>query len=163
MNLLVYLIFILLAFLTTLLDTSFFSFLEVYHATILSSFAFLVSFSILDIKKGTLIFAAFLTLFFAVFSSLPVWLIICLFFGIPLIIFVVRFRLAIDRSGFLLVLTFISTGLLFQLSLAMAALDFSKNAFISVISFTIINTIFGLLVYYLTQKTLRILSRINRI
>ena len=159
MNLLAYIIFIFLALATTLLDTSFFSFLEIYYATILTSLAFLISFSILNLKKGAIIYAAFLTLFFAIFSSLPVWYLICLFFGIPLIIFAVRFRLAIDRSRLLLILTFLIANLLFQLSLAVASLDFSKYAFISIVSFTVINTLAGLIIYFITKKIINILSR----
>lgn len=160
MNLLAYITFVFLALVTTLLDTSFFSFLEIYYATILTSLAFLISFSVLNLKKGAIIYAAFLTLFFAIFSSLPVWLLICLFFGIPLIIFAVRFRLAIDRSKLLLTLTFLIANLLFQLSLATASLDFSKYAFISVVSFTIANTLVGLLIYFVTKKIVNTLSQI---
>lgn len=159
MNVFTYIIFISLALVTTLLDTSFFSYLEIYYATILTSLAFLISFSILNLKKGAVIYAAFLTLFFAIFSSLPVWLLICLFFGLPLIIFAVRFRLAIDRSILILILTFIVANLLFQLSLAIASLDFSKYAFISVVSFTVINTLAGLAIYYITKTIINILSR----
>jgi len=162
MSILTYFIFGLLAFATTLLDTSFFSFLEIYYATIITSLAFLISFSILNLKKRTIIYAAFLTLFFVVFSSLPVWFIICVFFGIPLIIFAVRFRLALDRSILLLVLTFIFSNFLFQMFLAVSSVDFSRTAFISVISFTLINTIAGLVIYYIVQKVIKISSQILR-
>lgn len=159
MNLLTYIIFIFLALVTTLLDTSFFSFLEIYYATVLISLAFLISFSILNLRKGVTIYATFLTLFFAVFSSLPVWLLISLFFGIPLIIFAVRFRLAIDRSKLILVSAFLIANLLFQLSLAVVSLDFSKYAFISIVSFMVINTLAGLVIYFITKKIINIFSR----
>lgn len=157
-----YLFLLILAFASTLLDVSFFSFLEIQDATILSSLALLITLSILDLKKSTVIFASFLTLFFAIFSSLSVWMMIALFFGVPLLIFVANHRFAIDRANFLVIFTFIFFNLIFQLSLALFSLDFSATAFKSIISFMIINSVFGLMIYYLAKKTLNIFAPIIR-
>lgn len=154
MKLLYYIFILLLAFLSALLDTSFFSFLEFYHATILSSLAILISLPMLDIKKGTVIFATLLILFFTIFSSLQVWFLFLIFIIIPLIVFYLNRRFAFDHSKILIILVFLLCNFLFQFGLAMVSQDFSTSAFISVISFTIINTFTGFFIFYIL-KTIR--------
>lgn len=155
----VYYIFILLlAFFSSLLDTSFFSFLEIYYATILISLAILISLPMLNVKKGTIIYATMLILFFTIFSSLAIWFLTLMFILIPLIVFYLNHRFAFDHSKLLIVIVFLFCNFLFQFSLATINQDFSTQAFISVLSFTFINTIAGFIVYNLLKIVKKIIA-----
>ena len=158
MKLLYYILIILLAFVSTLLDTSFFSFLDIYYATVLTSLAILISLPMLEIKKGTVIYATLLLLFFAIFSSLEIWFLFLVITIIPLIVFYLNRRFAFEHSKILIVLVFLMCNFIFQFGLAVASQDFSTQAFISVISFTVINTIVGVLIYYLLKILRKFIS-----
>lgn len=158
MKLLYYIFILLLAFVSTLLDTSFFSFLEIYYATILISLGILISLPMLEIKKGTVIYATLLILFFTIFSSLQIWFLFLIFIIIPLIVFYLNRRFAFEHSKILIVLVFILCNFLFQFSLAAVSQNFSTQAFISVISFTLINTISGILIFYVLKTAKKFIS-----
>lgn len=158
MKLLYYILILLLAFISSLLDTSFFSFLEIYYATILISLGILISLPMLNIKKGTVMFATFLILFFTIFSSLEIWFLFLIFISIPLIVFYLNRRFAFDHSKILIILVFLFCNFLFQFSLAVVSQDFSIQAFISVISFTTINTIAGFIIYNILKTTKKFIS-----
>lgn len=158
MKLLYYIILILLAFFAVLLDTSFFSFLEICYATILLSLVILISLPLLNIEKGTIIFATMLIVFFSIFSSLPIWFLTLIFILIPSIVFYLNRRFAFDHSKLLIVMVFVLCSFLFQLGLAIISQDFSQQAFISVISFTIINTIFGVIIFYVFKFAKKFIS-----
>lgn len=158
MKLIYYFLLIALAFISTLLDTSFFSFLEIYYAIILISLGILISLPMLDIKKGTVIYATLLILFFTIFSSLQIWFLFLIFILIPLIVFYLNRRFAFEHSKILIVLVFILCNFLFQFSLAAVSQNFSTQAFISVISFTLINTISGILIFYILKTAKKFIS-----
>jgi len=158
MKIFYYIFLILLAFCAVLLDTSFFSFLIIYNATILISLILLISMPLSGVRKGTVIYASFLILFFAVFSSLPVWFLLLQFMLIPLIVFYLNQRFALDQSKILVILAFVLCCVFFQLSLAVVSQDFSKQAFVSVISFTIINSIAGVIIFFIFRKMIKTIS-----
>lgn len=158
MKIIYYLSIIALAFFSSLLDTSFFSFLEIYYATVLISLGILISLPMLDIKKGTVIYATLLILFFSVFSSLQIWFLFLIFILIPLIVFYFNRRFALDHSKILIILVFLLCNFLFQFGLAAVSQDFSTSAFISVVSFTIINTIAGVLIFYVLKTVSKFIS-----
>lgn len=158
MKLLYYILIVFLAFFAVLLDTSFFSFLEVYYATVLISLGILISLPMLDIKKGTIIYATLLILFFTIFSSLQIWFIFVIFILIPLIVFYLNRRFAFDHSKILIILVFLLCTFLFQFSLALVSQDFSTQAFVSIFSFMIINTIIGFLIFYLLKTARRTIA-----
>lgn len=158
MKLFYYITILFLAFLSTLLDTSYFSFLEIYYSTILISLGILISLAMLGIKKGTVMYATFLILFFTIFSSLQVWFLFSIFILIPLIVFYLNRRFAFDHSKILIILVFLFCNFLFQFSLAVISQDFSTQAFISVVSFTVINTILGFLIFNVLKMARKFIS-----
>jgi len=158
MKLLYYIFIILLAFVSALLDTSFFSFLEIYYATIIISLAILISLPMLNVRKGTIIYSTMLILFFAIFSSLPIWFLSLIFISIPLMVFYLNHRFAFDHSKLLIIIVFIFCNFMFQFSLAAISQDFSTQAFISVVSFTIINTIAGFIMFNILKIVKKIIA-----
>lgn len=152
MNPYLYIIIPLLSLLTTILDTSLFSFYEAFGATIISTFAVIVILAVLDYKKQAVLFAFWSVLFFSALSSLPIYILFLVFVGLPLLIFVFRSKFNFD-SGFIIILVlFFLSNLLFRLLLLIIDVEISREMVISLISFPIINTLFCLIIYPLIKK-----------
>ena len=138
---------IVLAFSLTLFDTSFFSFLDIFGSNILSSFIFLLSLALLIKYQDLLIFVFSISLFFAAFSSLPVWQIFISFFILPEITFFVKKKYLPDISVLPVAITFVITAVLFGAVLIMGVDDFSSEAFGQLGYFALINAVLGISVY----------------
>ncbi len=147
-----YIILAILSLLTTLLDTSFFSFIDIFEASIISTFAVLFTMAILNLKREALYFASFSILFYVIFSSVPVYLLFILFLGIPLILYLTKTKIALNQENVLWVITiFLLANFLFDLLLLLLFGGVSAESITSLFSFIVINTIFGLIIYYLSK------------
>jgi len=141
---------------TTLLDTSFFSFIDIFEATILTTFLVLLVLVILNFRREALYFASFSILFFTIFSSVPIYLLFVLFFGIPIAIYLVKTKIAVNQENiFWVIIIFLVANFFFDLLLLVFWGEANANALTSLMFFTIVNTIFGLLIFYITKIIIR--------
>lgn len=152
MKLYKYILLFVLSFLTAILDTSFFSFLTLYEASLISTFSIMIILMILDLRREALYFASFSILFYTIFSSVPVYLLFILFLGIPLFFYLLKTRVAINLESlvWVIIILFLS-NLLFDLLLIVFFGDVSAGSLTSLLFFTIINTVFGLIVFYISK------------
>lgn len=149
MNIINYILITVIAIVSVILDTSFFSFLEVWHATVLITFQILITLSIIGFRQHLLYFAAIAILLYAIFSSVPLYFLILAFLGIPLLIIFLKSKITYESNFPVIFLSFLIVNLIFQLGLIGASLSFSAAAITSIASFSIINTMAGLIIYYI--------------
>ncbi len=152
MNLIEFILFPILSFLLVCLDTSFFSFHEICSSTIISSFDVIIVFSLFDKRKQALYCAAFAILFLSALSSLPLYVLIIAYFGLPLIISYLKQKIFFDQVLSSAVLIYLGATLLFRI-LLLPMSDFSLNGLLlSVVMFIIINTLFGIFLFVIAKK-----------
>lgn len=151
MSIAYYVIITFITLLLSLLDTSYLSFLEISGATILLSYAVLIVLALLDRKKPTFFYAAILTLFYSAFSSLPILFLIFMFFATPLAIQYSKKRFSIENNIVIILLVFFISNFVFEGLLILISKDFSYLALNALISFTTINTIAGMIIYFCTK------------
>jgi len=147
-----YIILAIAAFVTTLLDTSFFSFIDIFEASIISTFSALLVLTILNFKREALYFASFSILFYTIFSSVPVYLLFLLFFGISTLFYLAKIKVAINlKSIFWVIIIFLVSNFLFDLFLLLLFGGVTADSLTSLFFFVIINTIFGIILFYLSK------------
>lgn len=149
MNFTNYIILILLAVISALLDTSFFSFLDVWNATVLLTFQILIVLSLLRFKNVLIVFAALSILLYASLSSLPIIFLIVAFLLIPLLIVYLGTKITFESNFPLILLSFLLINLVFQLLLVAISLEVSGAALTSVASFALINSMVGIIIFYI--------------
>ena len=153
MNIINYIVIVVVAIVSVILDTSFFSFLEIWHATVLISFQILITLAIIGFRYHLLYFSALAILLYAVFSSVPLYFLILAFLGIPLLIIYLKLKITYDSNFPIILLSFLVINFVFQLGLIGVSLNFSAIAVTSVASFSLINTLAGLIIYYIINYT----------
>jgi hypothetical protein len=146
----------LVVFFLTFLDVSFFSFIDIYGATLLSSFTFLIIFCITDQTHKEYIIVSLLTVFFfSVFSSLPISAILIGFFVIPAtVVFVRTHYLPEPNLGTSIIYFFISSFLLEGFFLIYAK-SWNVLGFLTLSWFIFINTFWGFWAYFFYLKIKR--------
>lgn len=151
-----YLFLIAVSFALSFLDISFFSFLGVYGATILSSFIFMIIFTFLDkTKKDYLIVSLSLVLFFVVFSSLPLFPIMINFFLIPAAISYFRKYYLPEPSLIVSPLYFLAATFIFEGVLLIYDKAWNNYGFLTFSWFIFINTVLGIIIYALYLRIRR--------
>lgn len=149
-----YIFLFLLALTTTLLDTSFFSSLNFFGATILSTLSILIVFSILERTRASYLFAAFATLCYAALSSLSVYLLVILFLGIPFGIAYLKSKLLIEFNLLLSFFAILSAEFVFILVASAVSSGFSLAILKYIASFLTINTLMTIIIFVLGKKLL---------
>lgn len=147
----------------TLLDTSFFANLSIRNASIVSVFQLIIIFALMADTKKYFFFVSSAIIFFSIFSSLPVWLIFVLFFVLPgSVLYLRKGHLPLPSVPVALIL-FAIVNLVFELILLLYFGEWNKNGFSSLYYFVIINTIFGVILYYFFHLFLNLASRGGKI
>lgn len=143
MKYLKFLSFFFLGLCLVLLDVSFLSNFEVYGATVISSFVFLIILAISDRQEDFVLFSLSLVILFAVFSSLPLFIIFLNFVLLPLAFNLVRRKYLHVPNRFSAVIYLLAATFLFELVLVIWGREFNQFGFLAVAYFIIINTICG--------------------
>lgn len=136
----------------TLLDVSLLSNFEFFGATILTSFSLLIVLAVSDRLEDLAYYSLGLVILFAVFSSLPLFLIMINFVFLPLVISYVRRRYFHKPSEFAVLLYLILGNFLFEAILVVWAGELNKIGLLLIMSFVIINTVCGFLINILFSK-----------
>lgn len=147
-----YLFIPILALFATILDTSFFSFFDIFGATIVSTFVILLVFATLGYRKITLLFAAFSILFLSIFSSLPLYSMLASFFGVPLLILYIKEKVFYESSMTTVLVVFFIANLIFRIFLLSLDVLSSGESISSIIFFPLINTISCFIVFVIVKK-----------
>jgi len=145
-----YIIFLFLfAVILVLLDTSFFSFLTLFDASIISSFSFLVFFTLNDKNLNkVLLFASFLAVLFSAFSSLSVLVIMINFIFLPTVMFYLRKNYFSDINQFVVIFILLLINFLFDLVIIFSyQLPWDLNILYQLMSFILINTLFQIFIF----------------
>lgn len=129
-----------------LFDVSFLSNFEVYGATILSSYSLLIIMSVLGGFNNFAYFSLSLVILFAVFSSLPIFLILLNFVGLPLLFNFVRHKYFHAPNRFTILIYLVIANFLFEAFVMIWLREFSPAGVLTVGYFTIINTVAGFLI-----------------
>ena len=140
------------ALLTTILDTSFFSFFDVFGATVVSSFAMLLILATLGYRKITLLFAACSVLFLSIFSSLPLYSMLASFLGLPLLILYLKDKVFYESSIFIVTAVFFISNLIFRIFLLPLQGGATGESLESIMFFPIINTLVCFVLYVILRK-----------
>ncbi|MFA4996027.1 MAG: hypothetical protein WC536_02710 [Patescibacteria group bacterium] len=143
---------VLLAFILSILDTSFFSFIPILGATIISSYITIINFSITGKTNDFLIFTISVIFFFSAFSSLPVWMIVLTFLLIPYLIHYVKNHFFPDPSAPFSIAFFMAGTFLFSLISLIYGKEWNMTGVILVSSFIFVNSLFGVFLYYISRK-----------
>lgn len=152
MNLTKILFLILLAFILSILDTSFFSFIPIFGATIISSYVAIINFSINGKINEFLLFTIAVIFFFSAFSSLPVWLIVAIFLLVPYLIFYIKKSYFPEPSTLSSLAFFSFATFLFALASLLYDQEWHLNRIAVGLYFILINSAFGVFFYYLSKK-----------
>jgi len=150
-----------LALLLALVDTSVLSFFPVFEATILLSVSTLIVLSLLGYKREAVYFAGFSAIFYAAFSSMPVYFVVIFFLAMPFLISYLKTKAFFEGNIYLSVLVFLISFFLFGLIFFILEGDLSKNSLLVLFSFMIVNTLSGIIVYFVIKIFMLKLS-INR-
>jgi len=144
-------ILMLLSLILTLLDVSFFTSIPIAGATIISTYAVIINFSILKNNKNNnnenFIFEAISLIFFSIFSSVPIWLLLIAFFIIPGTIFYLRKNYFPAPSIIVSIAFFALANLFFDLILLVYFSEYNLAGLKSLLYFVLINTIIGVAIY----------------
>lgn len=140
------LIYFLLGFVLVLFDVSFLSNFEIYGATVLLSFSFLVILAVVRPFEDFMYFSLSLVILFAIFSSLPLFLVVLNFVLLPLLINFVRTKY-FHRPGRLGMIAYLAVAnFLFELILTIWAKELNQSGFLAIGYFTLINTFTGFII-----------------
>lgn len=154
-----YTILILAPAVLTLLDTAFFSNLTIKDASIISVFQFLILFSLIADAGNCLVFAAFSVFFFSIFSSLPLWLIFLLFFILPSMIMYLRRSHLPLPSVPASAIFFVLSNAIFEMILLLYSKQWSSAGFSVLYYFVLINSIIGVVIYYVAHLIIGLSTR----
>lgn len=152
MTIFTYIFFAILTLITSLLDISYFSALPIFGSSILLTFQLIIVIAAYDWRYYSIIFATFAILFYAGLSSLPIYLILALFIGIPLLIFYLRKRIIFELNYFSFLSIIIASNLIFQIIYLISVWDFTSNTFFASLSFILINSLTGIIIFFISSK-----------
>ena len=147
----------------TLLDTSFFANMTIRDSSLVSVFQFIIILALVADTRNFFIFISGAIIFFAVFSSLPVWLIFILLFALPSAILYLRKGHLPLPSLPVAAIIILLANLIFELILLLYIKEWNKNGFLVMYYFILINTFFGALIYYFFHLYLNIKTRGGKI
>ncbi|MFA7244025.1 MAG: hypothetical protein WC080_01915 [Patescibacteria group bacterium] len=151
MTILTYIFLGITALIATLLDISYFSFLSVAGSSILLVFIIQLILAALDLKYYSIIFASFAVLFYAGLSSVPIQYILILFIIIPLLIFYLRQKIRFDLTYFSFLFIIVGSCAVFQILLIILELNFSIQSFLSALTFIVVNSLAGIVVFSIAK------------
>lgn len=147
----------------TLLDTSLFANMTLKNASIVSVFQFMIILALVADTRNFFIFISGAIIFFAVFSSLPVWTIFILLFLLPSsVLYLRKGHLPLPSVPVAAIILLLS-NLIFELVLLLYIKEWNKNGFEVMYYFVLINTVFGSLIYYFFRIYLHIKTRGGKI
>lgn len=152
MTIFTYLFFAILTLISSLLDISYFSALPVFGSSILLTFQLIIVIAAYDWRYYSIIFAAFAILFYTGLSSLPIYFILILFIGIPLLIFYLRKRIIFELNYFTFLTIIFASNLVFQIAYLIIGWDFSINIIFAALSFILINSLAGIILFIISSK-----------
>lgn len=148
-------ILIIVPFILTLLDVSFFSQFSIFGATILSLYSILLIYSFLGEFANFLILATSSIFLFSIFSSVPVWLIFISFFIIPSVIFYLRKNFFPDSSILFVSSIFLLSNFIFQFLLLAYSREWNNQGLLALAYFVFLNSFFGILIFLFAKKMLK--------
>jgi len=147
----------------TLLDTSLFANMTVKNASIVSVFQLIIILALVADTRNYFIFVSGAIIFFAVFSSLPVWTIFILLFLLPCsVLYLRKGHLPLPSLPVATIILLLS-NLIFELVLLLYIKEWNKKGFEVMYYFVLINTVFGSLIYYFFHLYLHIKTRGGKI
>jgi hypothetical protein len=141
-----------LALATVLLDVSFFSTFEIYGATVISSLAILLTMAITDRNRNYLIYAFSLILFFTIFSSLPLVVIVIEFLALPAGLNYVMTRYFPRPRAVTSPIYYLFGNFIFELVLMVYAKEYNQAGLLTLSYFVVLNSILGVIFYVLLEK-----------
>lgn len=136
-----------IALVSVVLDTSYFSSIEILGVSLLSSLIVLLIFSLVGAYQELIVFAIALTFLFAIFSSLPVWLILVVFLLVPAFFTYLRVTYLPEMSFFIAVIFLFLTCITFELILLFCIGEWSLEGLRQVIVFAVLNTVIGFILF----------------
>jgi hypothetical protein len=137
------------ALVLVLLDVSFFVSIEVYGATILSALSVLLIMAMIDKTKSYYVFSLSLVLFYSIFTSLPLGIIIINFFVLPAMLNLVRVRFFPEPTTITAFFYLLGANLFFESVLMVYSGELNESGWLAFSYFVFLNTVFGLLLFYL--------------
>lgn len=140
------------ALVLSLLDTSFFSAMPLFGATIISTFVFAMVLCVSKDQNILIYYSVSSVFFFSIFSSLPVWLIVVVFLLIPYILFFIRKKYFPKQSIPSSIPFFMAGTLIFSFILLVYNKQWDIDGVIVVIYFMIINSALGMGLYYILAR-----------
>lgn len=148
-----YVLLVLLASASVILDASFFSYLSVGGISILSSFSLFIIFALLGRQRDLLFLSIVSIMLLAAFSSLPVWFILIGYLFIPNGLTYVKKNHLHDSSLFILYLLVCSCCFAFEVPLLLLAQSWDISSLRMLGYFILLNSSFTMLLFYLVRKT----------
>lgn len=143
---------ILFALFLSVMDTAFFSNLTINGASIVSVYMLSIIFAINGDFERFLLFVGATVIFFSIFSSLPIYLIFLLFLVIPSFLLFLRKKYLPHPSVPVSLFYFIIVDFLFEIILLLQSKEWSRNGFEILGYFILINSVFGVIMFYIVNK-----------
>lgn len=135
-----------------LLDTSFFSAMPLFGATVIGTFALALVLSVSKNQSVLLYYSISSVFFFSIFSSLPVWLIVIVLLLLPYILFFIR-KKYFPQLSILSSIPFFMTGtLIFSGLLLVYNKEWSMDGLAVVVYFMLINSAIGTGLHYIFER-----------
>jgi hypothetical protein len=154
-----YILLVLLAFLLVVLDTSFFSFLPVYGATILSSYIAMTLLAVVG-KWPTLVAIVFATILaLALLTSLPMLLIFIVFFVVPFAIYYLRKNYFSEFNLGVSAIFFCAANIIFALLLIIYGGYWGERGLLAGAYFIVIHTLIEMLLLLAFFRLRKIFTR----
>lgn len=147
----------------TLLDTSLFANMTIKNASLVSVFQLIIILALVADTRNYFIFVSGAIIFFAVFSSLPVWTIFILLFLLPSSVLYLRKGHLPLPSVPIAAIILLLANLLFEFVLLLYIKEWNKKGFEVMYYFILLNTVFGALIYYFVHLYLHIRTRGGKI
>ncbi|MFA5927423.1 MAG: hypothetical protein WCT32_03140 [Patescibacteria group bacterium] len=135
-----------------MLDVTYFSSLPIKGATIFSSLVVVIVTALIWPLDPLLILISFLSVLFAIFSSLPIVLILIMFFLLPVALVFCRQRYLPGSSRFVVLVILIVTCLSTEMLMLIFFPEWSSEVATSIGYFVLINSIFGMAVFELATR-----------
>lgn len=157
-NILQNLLILIAVFFLVLLDISFFSSMDLYGATLISSFAFLILLAITDKKSNYLFASSVCLLFFTIFSSLPIFLLLLDFLILPAIVNNIKRTYLPEPTVFTSFFYFFSASLFFEIILIGYLKGFDSDGLLTIGYFSILNAFLGVLLFTIYKAIKRYLT-----
>lgn len=150
---------VILAFFLSLLDSSFFSFLPLFGATILSTYIVILTLAVRAQPDELVVLSFGSVLFYSIFSSIALWFLLIFFFLLPQGVCYLRKNYFPETSIILVAPLFIVSTMFFALVMIFLGKEFSANSWAAFIYFIILNSISGISLFYLIRLIQKNFSR----